>query len=282
MPITSFKQFLDFLKFSFLMPFRLGWSIIGIVFFGLLLLTFMYLFGYMANIAQEFFNHNSQVYLGHPSLSYIGTTFAILFTQEFIWQLWLSLIFMSAIVKEMGRGPILDSVKGLVKKHFQAILSLAASLAWLFVLLPVATISLEYRTLSYNFHYYIFFAIGVLFVFSLIEIIQNDKGLFDALADSIRLLKGRYVFTFLVLFVLTVSMHNIYSLGNIAYKWIYSDFYNNILVFTEGKVSTFFNKMAIILGAFKAVISFLIMSVYYGAVIYLYKLYSGQNSEKSA
>ncbi len=254
----------------------------GILFIGLLLLGMMYLFGFVIAMAQESGYYDSSANIDRSSYFYMGMNFFVLFIQEFLWQLWLSVIFISVIAKDTGKGPILDIVRGLIKKHYRPIILLVVILSYLFTLLPWTQFSIEYNISSNYFQHYLFFAIGVLFVFTLIEIVQKDKNLFDAMAASIRLLKGRYIFTFLILFVLMVCKRNVYSLASEAYGWIYTDFYNNISGFTQAEISTFYKKMSIILGTINGMASLLIMSIYYGAVIYLYKLYSKQDEEKMA
>jgi len=270
MPITSFKQFLEFLTFSFLMPFRLGWSIAGILVFGAVVLIIMFLFGYSVVSIEKIVSGNMVKAYGSSFLVDKASDFSIRFIYEFIWQLWAGYIFVVALVVDMGKKPTIRTTNELIKKHYKAICSLAMILSVLFVLLPTASVSLGYRTEIYYLHYSMMYAIGVFFVFSLIEIIQKDKTFFDAVAGSILRLKGRYVFTFVVLLVLFYSLNNMH---NYFFSIYYAYFVDAV---------HYSRKMAYVQGALKAVADIIIISIYSGAVIYLYKIYSSQDLKKEA
>lgn len=268
MPITSFKQFFEFLKFSFLTPFRLGWSIVGILLFGAVTLIIMFLFGYSFVSIEKIVSGDTVRIYGEPSLADRALEFFTRFIYEFIWQLWAGYIFVVVFVVDTHNKLIIRTTNELIKKYYKAICSLAIFLSVLFVLLPVASVSLGYRSEIYHLHYSMVYAIGVFFVFSLIEIIQKDKTFFDAMAGSILLLKGRYIFTFVVLLVLFYGL-------NYTYDYFYSIYYAHFF-----NVVYYSKKMAYVQGALKAVVDIIVISIYSGAVIYLYKIYSSQDSKR--
>ncbi|MBL4613159.1 MAG: hypothetical protein JKY91_05390 [Emcibacter sp.] len=269
MPTTSFKQFLEFIKFSFSMPFRLGWSFLWLLLIGVVALVVMYFFGYSMITVEKIITGDTVRIYGEPSLRDRAVEFSIGFTYELVWQIWAGYIFVVVFISDQCNKLIVRRANDTIKKNYKAICSLAVILSILFILLPTNSVSLSYRSEIYILHYYMIYLIGVLFVFSLIEIIQKDKSFFEAAAASILLLKGRYIFTF---FVLSILFFGLNYIENIFHS-LYVDYFNDV------KVLTFSRKMAYVQGAMKAVIDIISVSIYSGAVIFLYDSYRAQDAE---
>ena len=273
MPFTSLKQFLDFLKFSFFMPFRLGWSFFGLFCIGSVVIKLMYLYGYSMEVVDGIVSGSILKIYGEPSFPGKLLEFFALFLYEFIWQLWAGYIFIVVFMTVKSLKPNFKSANVIVKQNYATMCLLAVILSILFIMQPTASISLAFREEVYFFHYYMIYAIGILFVFLLIEIIRNEVSIYEAIATSIMMLQGKYIFTFVLLSIALFGMsyfHNTVFSHALSYLYGIEDY-----TFSQ-------KKMAFIQGAIKALIDTINISIYSGAVIYLYKLYNSQDAEKAA
>ncbi|MBL4801542.1 MAG: hypothetical protein JKY45_06580 [Emcibacter sp.] len=270
MPITSLQQFLEFLKFSVLMPFRLGSAFFGVFLVGAVFMIFMYLFAFSVDGVAKIFSVDIVRSYRETILADKMKEFSVLYAYEFIWQLWVAYIFAIVIMVNRAGKSAIRLTNEAVKKNYRAIFALGSLLTIFFILLPMASMRLGYRSEIYYLHHYMIYTISVLFVFSLIEIIQKDKGFFEAAAASVLLLRERYIFTFVVLSLLQLGL-------NYGENMVFSSY---VKYLNTSQVFTFTREVAYVQGALKAMCDVITISIYSGAVIFLYDLYTAQNAKK--
>lgn len=264
------------------MPLRLGWSILGLTFISIVIFSMTSLFLYY--IIKVDINYKWEA-LGDAGKFHLAISieyFLQRFFNEFIWFLMESLIFVSVLVVVMGNRPILTVTKRLFSKYFREIFLIAFLLTSINVRLVDSTNILQYSSLTHHLINYTYYAVGSFFVFSLIEVVQKDRGIYEALANSILLLKGRYLFTFIVLMILLVSLNKLYVFPNGLYQWVYEEKSRDIFYYDGPQGVTFIKEMTILRSIIVSIMRVFILTIYFGAVVYLYNLYTAQDEAKAA
>lgn len=280
MPITSFKQFLDFLKYILLHPLKLKFSILGLYILGLFLFINTQLL--MARVGNEYAKRVNTTYDPNELSTYkfSNPVFFSDVLDNLAYEIWAVLIFMVISTVGFSNRSLRLTVIDMIKRHHKALGGYLVLKLCLYIPFLTFSYAVAQPTMAYHLAINMIFAVEILFIFSFLEIVRNDKDIFEAIGQSARLLKGKYIFTFVVLLILMTALDYLF----VGTKQLYSGWSMKLWEMTDEAFHAqemLMKQLVIIWVSIDTIAKLVYNMIFYSAVIYLYNLYIKSNAEKA-